>query len=189
MTSNPAISTKPALRQTAKSIRNNIDIQACSAEILQNITKMDIYKKAKNILSFYPFNNEVDLRELFKDDSKNWFLPRVNMSNKSLIINMYKHGDLLFNNKWGVPEPCCDREDVDINTIDLVILPALMADRNGHRLGYGAGFYDRFIPGLSKNCSKIIPVSDCLLTDSLPHDHWDIPANAVVTETLILLIS
>jgi 5-formyltetrahydrofolate cyclo-ligase len=57
-----------------------------------------------------------------------------------------------------------------------------MADKNGHRLGYGAGFYDRFIPGLNENCLKIVPVPDKLFVDSLPYDHWDIPVNIVITE-------
>ncbi|MDD3012418.1 MAG: 5-formyltetrahydrofolate cyclo-ligase [Candidatus Gastranaerophilales bacterium] len=182
MNKNPASQSKKALRDNAKNLRTNLDMADISCKILQNIKKQDFYSDAKHILSFYPFNNEVDLRGLYKDSSKNWYLPRVEMNHKSLIIHGYRNGDTLVKNKWGVYEPCCDLKETDIKQFNMIIIPALMADKNGHRLGYGAGFYDRFIPGLNKECLKIVPVPDKLFVDSLPFDHWDIPVNIVVTE-------
>jgi len=182
MISNSELQSKKILRKYAKKQRNSINIPDTSSKMVQNIKKQTFYKNAGHVLGFYPFNNEIDLRELYKDNSKNWYLPRVEMSNKSLVIHEYKYGDNLIISKWGVSEPCCDLEEADIRHIDLIIIPALMVDKKGHRLGYGAGFYDRFIPGLTKRCLKIVPVPDELFVDSLPSDHWDIPVDAVITE-------
>lgn len=174
--------SKKTLREYSKNLRDSFNMAEISSKIVHNIKNQGFYSKAQHILSFYPFNNEVDLRELYKDSTKNWYLPRVEMEHKSLIIHDYKYGNDLVKNKWGVYEPCCDLEEVDIKHFDMVIIPALMVDKNGHRLGYGAGFYDRFIPGLNENCFKIVPVPEELFVDSLPFDHWDIPVNMVVTE-------
>jgi 5-formyltetrahydrofolate cyclo-ligase len=107
------------------------------------------------------------------------------MQNRSLIIHKYQYGNPLIINKWGIAEPCCDLEEIDIAIIDMAIIPALMADKNGNRLGYGAGFYDRFIPGLRKDCLTITPVADELFVDSLPYDHWDIPVDYVITSSFL----
>ena len=174
--------TKPECREYAKNVRSNLDIAQISSEICNNFQQQDFYKFSENILSFYPFNSEVDLRELYKDASRSWYLPRVDMESRGLIIHQYRDGDSLVKNKWGVYEPYEGLEEVDPAQIDIAIIPALMVDKRGIRLGYGAGFYDRFIPGLRKNCLKIVTVPEELFVKKLPCDHWDIPVNKVITE-------
>ena len=73
-------------------------------------------------------------------------------------------------------------DPIDPSIMDVVLLPALMVDNCGNRLGYGAGYYDRFIPGLRKDCVKIVPLPNELFISSLPNDHWDIPVKAIVTQ-------
>jgi len=174
--------TKQEFRDYAKRIRSELDINLISQEICENFNKQDFYKFSKNILSFYPFNNEIDLRKLYEDNSKNWCLPRVDMSSRGLIIHRYHYNDTLVKNKWGVFEPYEGQEVIDPATIDIAIIPALMVDKKGYRLGYGAGFYDRFIPGLRQDCLKVTPVPEKLFVEVLPYDHWDIPVDKVITQ-------
>lgn len=62
----------------------------------------------------------------------------------------------LTRNRWGIPEPVGDRlMAVDISTIDLVLVPLLVFDRQGHRVGYGKGYYDRFLADCRPNCLKV----------------------------------
>ena len=60
-----------------------------------------------------------------------------------------------------------------------------MADRKNFRLGYGGGFYDRFLPSLSPDCVKIAPVAAELLVEKLPVEGFDIPVDFVVTQNEI----
>ena len=174
--------TKKEYREYAKRARLELDINTISQEICDNFKRQDFFRFSKNILSFYPFNNEINLIELYKDNSKNWYLPRVDMYSRGLIIHKYQYGDTLVKNKWRVYEPYEGQEVVDPAIIDVAIIPALMVDKKGHRLGYGAGFYDRFIPGLRKDCLKIVPIPEELIVESLPHDHWDIPVDKAITQ-------
>jgi 5-formyltetrahydrofolate cyclo-ligase len=176
------LKTKQDFRKYAKDLRSRLDVSRISTEICDNFKNPDFYKFSKNILSFYPFNNEIDLRELYKDNSKNWYLPRVDSDSRGLIIHRYQDGDTLIKSKWGVYEPFDEQKIVDPAIIDVVIIPALMADKYGFRLGYGAGFYDRFIPGLRKDCLKVVPVPEELFVESLPRDHWDIPVDKIITQ-------
>ncbi len=173
--------TKKEYRNYAKTLRENIDIEKISFSICKNIKNMDFYKKSQNILGFYPFNSEVSLIELYKDNSKNWFLPSIEINEKNMFIHPYKYGDKLVKNYYKVFEPINFKEN-NIERIDLVFAPALMADKNGFRLGYGAGYYDRFLPLLKNSCIKIVPIPEILFTENLPSDDFDIPVNIVVSE-------
>jgi 5-formyltetrahydrofolate cyclo-ligase len=57
-------------------------------------------------------------------------------------------------NAWGIPEPT-QGIPAEPHEIDLVLVPLLTADRKGHRVGYGKGFYDQFLKGCRNNCLKI----------------------------------
>jgi 5-formyltetrahydrofolate cyclo-ligase len=77
-------------------------------------------------------------------------------------------------------EPAPHLPTVNPGTIDLALVPGLAFDRHGWRLGYGGGFFDRFLSQFSGVNLGI--TFDALLLDSLPHDTYDIPLNYVVTE-------
>lgn len=180
--------TKKEYRDFAKKLRADLDIEKISFEICKNIKNQGFYKNSKNILGFYPFNSEISLVELFKDDSKNWFLPSIDISTKEMFIHPYRYGDKLVENRYKVPEPITQKEN-NLEKIELVFVPALMADKNGFRLGYGAGYYDRFLPLLKDSCIKVVPLPDELFTENLPSDDFDIPANIVVTQKIVNSIS
>ena len=180
--------TKKEYREYAKDLRSKLDIQKISFLICENIKNSVFYKKSKNILGFYPINSEIDLTELYKDDSKNWYLPSINISTKEMFIHPYKCDDILIENRYRVPEPVTPHE-TSLEKIDLIITPALMADEKGFRLGYGAGYYDRFLAKLGSSCIKAVPVPEDLFTDKLLSDEFDVPVNFVITEKSVNSIS
>lgn len=179
--------TKNEYRNFAKKLRSELDIKNISFSICENIKKQDFYKNSKNILGFYPFNNEISLTELYKDGSKNWFLPSIDVSTKEMFIHPYIYGDKLEENRYKVPEPVTSKE-INLEKIELIFVPALMADKKGHRLGYGAGYYDRFLPLLKNSCKKILPIPEELFAENLPSDDFDIPVDIVVTQKSVISI-
>jgi len=176
--------TKKEYRDYAKKLRDGLDIEKISLSICNQIISQDFYKKSQNILGFYPFNSELSLVSLYKDNSKNWFLPSIAENGKDLFIHPYKYADKLEKNRFGVPEPVKEKE-FNLDKIDLVFVPALMADKKGYRLGYGAGYYDRFLLKLKSSCIKVVPMAEVLFTEKLPFDEFDIPVNIVITEKTV----
>lgn len=179
---------KKILRTLAKEKRKTLNIKEISRQIRENIKNLQEYKYSRNILLYAPINNEVDVLQLF-DGNKNFYLPKVNPDKKTLSVFSHKKDSVLINNFWGIPEPDEERETkIAPSALDMVVVPALMADKSGFRLGYGGGFYDRFLPFLSKNCTKIIPIPHILLYDELPYEEHDQRADYIITEKEIFQI-
>jgi 5-formyltetrahydrofolate cyclo-ligase len=88
-------------------------------------------------------------------------------------------------NKWGISEPQQGTK-IDPKQIDLVIVPLLAANRHGHRLGYGKGFYDRFLSDTRPDCLKIGYSLLDLYVGELPQDVWDAKLTHVITATEVL---
>ena len=103
----------------------------------------EIFENAKNIMLFYPFGSELNiLKTMEYNKDKNFYLPKC--IGKELVAVPYKTGDRLILNKYNIKEP--DTKPIsDIAILDIIVAPALCADLNFNRLGYGGGYYDRLI--------------------------------------------
>ncbi len=176
---------KIELRKYAFSLREQIpEKRDKSIEICRNIQSLKEYSEAQVILAFYPFGDEPDIRILFEDKTKTFFLPRV--ENDFLAFYEYSENTALHKNKWGIFEPAPVNKLADEAEAGLIIVPALAVDRKGYRLGYGGGYYDKFLPTLTNNSPKICPAFSELLLINVPHDELDIRIDKVVTENQIV---
>jgi 5-formyltetrahydrofolate cyclo-ligase len=81
-------------------------------------------------------------------------LPRVDSTKQMLESVFLERSTVLVNNSWGIPEPK-DGELTDPKKIDMVLVPMLIFDRRGHRVGYGKGFYDKFLATTSAQCRRV----------------------------------
>lgn len=166
---------KTDLRIWAKSIRKTLDLASVSSVIAGKIRKHEFYKNARNVMIFYPAKYEINLLSLL-DDDKNFFLPKTDEDN--LLVCPFKKDDRLVVSRFKIKEPCTT--PVASKILDLVIVPALAVDKSGFRLGYGGGFYDRFL----KDCSArtIVPIVHQLLLNKLPAEKFDVPVDCIVTD-------
>lgn len=163
---------KTDYRVYAKELRKKINIKSISAALTEKVRQAEIYQNAKNVMLFYPTKYEIDLRDLLRDD-KNFYLPKVN-DNELLVCPYTENLEI---SKFNIYEPCSD--PVDLKVLDLIIVPALMADKHGYRLGYGGGFYDRFLPQTDAKTLTVLPVE--LIVEELPRDDFDINIDHVIT--------
>lgn len=167
---------KNSLRKWAKEQRTVLDMQKISSVLVQKIQTTEEYKNSQNIMFFYPLKNEVNLLELLKDKSKKFFLPKIDGEN--LLCCSYKDGDKTFLSCFKTTEPLskpCPKEQ-----IELIIIPALACDKNGYRLGYGGGFYDRFLKDYKG--IKISCVPQKLVLDSVYPEEHDIKMDIILTD-------
>lgn len=180
---------KQELRKYAMHTRKSLDIRSISQSICLKL--IDFFAKQnvkdKKILVYMPFRSEIDLTMLFSEVKTHWFLPRVNDDKQTMSILSYCEVDDLHTNSWGILEPHKGADKIEPEELDIVIMPALMADKHGYRLGYGAGFYDRLVVELREDCIKIVPVAEILFVPELAHDVWDKPADLIVTEKKFLM--
>lgn len=175
---------KNELRIKAKQIRNSLDMQKLSEKIVQNILQLDVYKNARRVLLFYPLQHEVNLLGLLKDESakkKTFYLPRVEY--KNLIVCPYKEGDELVESAFKTKEPLTT--PIDIRKLDIIFVPALMVDKKLTRLGYGGGFYDRFLSSKCARGTKIAVIPSALIAEHLPSEAFDIRMDLIVCEELL----
>ena len=178
---------KIELRKKAINIRKNLPMKEISAQLTALVKQNELYKNAKNIMLFYQTKYEVDLRELFNDD-KNFYLPKVDGENLLVCPCCIRHSEQskespydldLKKSSLGIYEPCS--EPLSAEVLDLVIVPALMCDKNGYRLGYGGGFYDRFIAKYGQNFKTMCVIPNELYVENLPVDKFDKKIDFIIT--------
>ena len=167
---------KSDLRKKAKLIRKNLDIEVISKQIVSNINNFEKFKEAKHIMLFYPLENEIDILDLLKNKEKAFYLPRINDLN--LECCSYKKNDQLKDSFFKTKEPLTN--SVNPRILDLIFVPALMVDKDNYRLGYGKGYYDRFLE--KTNAITIIPIAKELIIDKLPIESHDKKVDYIITQ-------
>lgn len=116
-----------------------------------------------------------------------YYLP-VLRPQRRLSFAPWRIGAALQPNRFGIPEPQCDAADLlDPAAIDLVFVPLLGFDRRGHRLGTGAGYYDRsfaFLQGVPRPAHPLLVGIGYSFSErpTLPAEAWDIQMDFVATE-------
>ena len=172
---------KQSLRVFIKSERKCIDIESLSSLLAKKLSETKEYKNAQNIMLFYPLKEEINLLSLFNDKTKSFYLPKIDGENLLCCPYDYEKDELCvscFNTK----EPKTETKNKDL--IDLIIIPALACDRNHYRLGYGGGFYDRFLKDFAGKKIVCIP-SQFVLETVFPEKH-DVPVDFIVTENEVI---
>lgn len=175
---------KNELRKFAKEKRHHLDIETLSEKIIDKLINLDEYKNSKNILNYYSFGFEICTHKCFEDKTKNWFLPRINIDDLDICpFNCEK----LTKNKYGILEPSTTPIN-DINLIDMIIIPSICSDRNGYRIGYGKGFYDRLLKKLNNDCIKVILTYSDFFFDNVYPDEYDEKGKIIITDKEIYKI-
>jgi 5-formyltetrahydrofolate cyclo-ligase len=166
---------------------NAQDITVASRAIGNKLAELEPLKKAHTIMAFCPIRNEVDLSGFFTDQQnqgKKIFLPRINSDGELEAAELRPNS--LRRGTFGIPEPI--GEVVPPETIDAVLVPGLVFDGGGYRLGYGKGYYDRFLSMVPARVFKCGVCYEFQVVDNIyPHEK-DIPMHWVVTDRSELVI-
>ena len=145
--------------------------------------KYDV-KKKKLIALYYPSNYEVDVLKIANNLKKTKFkflLPKI-LDGNYLKFEKWNERDILSVNKFGIPEPLKTRKNY---LPDLVIVPMLAFDDKKNRLGYGKGFYDRYLSKLKKLNKKMEAIGVAFSFQNykkIPSSKYDFKLNSVFTD-------
>jgi 5-formyltetrahydrofolate cyclo-ligase len=181
--------SKAALRQQAKLARLALSAQARSsksAAIASRLSRLKVFKQAQTVFLFAGVGSEVDtsfIRHMAGQQMKVVALPRVVLPARDLEFHRVEN--LALDTEPGpasIPEPKTSCPLVPPDEADLVIVPGLAFDRRGHRIGSGAGFYDRWLVKWPL-IPRVGVLFEVQLFDSLPAEDHDQPLQWLVTES------
>jgi len=183
---------KKELRFIYSKKRNSLsydEIYNRSKKICDIFFDMDIYINSEKIFTYINYKSEfvssIIIERAF-NDNKRVFVPVMSKSFGEMFFLEIKSFDELSANKYGILEPALDFNNVykpDCKTI--IIVPALAFDRKCFRLGYGGGFYDRFLSE-NKGFLNIGFAFDFQIADEFPHDSFDVPVDMILSEKEII---
>ena len=178
---------KTQQRKLLKETRNSFsadEVRLKSRAIARNLISSEIYKNAKVVMTYISVGSEVMTDEILERiiaDGKTAAAPLCGEDGISLSARMIQSRSQLTSGYFGIPEPGSACPEIDKNDIDLIIVPGLGFDRNGYRIGYGKGFYDRFLAGF-EGITVGLCFDRCLL-DSVCRDQYDKQVDYVCTES------
>jgi 5-formyltetrahydrofolate cyclo-ligase len=164
-----------------------------SASIAATLSMREEFASSRTVLLTLPFGSEWDTRALLEAAlarAKTVALPRVNLETGMLdicAITRLEHDAAP--GYRGIPEPSAHCELLDVASIDWVLVPGVAFDRDGHRIGYGGGYYDRLLPLLRADAHRVAGAFELQLVDQVPAASHDVAVDAVVTEARSISIA
>lgn len=152
------------------------ELMSRSNAIIERLEALPAFQEAQSILVYVSMGSEVETLGLIKRwlGRKEIVVPKV--AKDSLETFVLKDFSQLSPSHFGVLEPV-DGERVLLDRVGLVLVPGIAFDRQGYRLGYGKGYYDRL---LSAYGGRTIGLAYSFqITEALPREPWDIPVEAL----------
>ena len=165
------------------------DISKAQKEMLDKmlfdrVISLKEFRESSVVLAYYPINDEINtipIIEYALREGKRVALPISSTIDYTLTFHFISSLKEIKNGAYSIPEPSEDSEIFNKETKALCIVPGLIFDRTGNRLGYGKGFYDRFLSDFN-GITVGLCYSDFLL-DKLPIDENDRAVDIVVSDT------
>ena len=193
----PPASTKDSLRERFREYRTSLsesEYERLSLAVTENVIELPELQHARTVHVYWPIleQREVDTRPLIRmlrARGCEIVLPVVLTfrstpdGTQRLAHIRYPEEEALRVNRWGIAEPHPGQR-VPIHEIDAVIVPALGAGRNGHRIGHGLGYYDEFLSEVS--AVKVCLIYSSCLADWVPFERHDVPVDVLVSESSVI---
>lgn len=185
---------KKNLRAEILEKRKNIsreELEKKSSSIAKSLFSTDYYKRSNYIMAYIDFRNEVKTEEIVKTalkEGKNVVIPISVVENKQLILSqLFNYDKELEASTYGILEPKSEFvREIHPELIDLILVPGVAFDRRGYRIGYGGGYYDRFLSKIHKSVPKVALAFNLQITPHIKEGKYDIPVDYVITEDEII---
>lgn len=191
---------KQQLRRRLRGVRQALPasaLRARSERLVERLMSLDAVQSARSVGSFWPMagRNEVDLREFHlwaRARGQRTYYPfmeplegaagATGESGHRTGFREVADSALLVPRGQGFAEPPRDQPAALRGELDLIVVPALGVALNGHRLGYGAGFYDATLPDFSPPARTVVVAFEFQLLAELPQREGDFPCDLIVTD-------
>ena len=182
---------KQALRQSIIAAREKLPAAErlrLSRAIVESTRNLPVYRQARTVLGYLNFGAEM-VAELWVRqalaDGKQVLLPRVNRASRHL--DLYRVQDLKHDvapGSWGIREPVAERciKEEALGTVEFILLPGVAFTREGARLGYGGGFYDKLLAQMPHRPALVAGAFALQVVQEIPQESTDRNVGWLVTE-------
>ncbi|NLC67588.1 MAG: 5-formyltetrahydrofolate cyclo-ligase [Clostridiaceae bacterium] len=188
---------KELLRQEMLNKRNSLcqeELDEKSKAIFNMLMLMDIYRNSNVIMCYMDFRNEVKTGDFIRTSLKNGKRIAVSVTGKDINgektlipceIKDIEHE--MERSRFGILEPRKEsRRVLNPENIDIVIVPGIAFDLHKYRIGFGAGYYDRFLKTTGGNCIRIGVAFDFQVLDKIPTEGHDVQLDMIITEKRVI---
>ena len=183
---------KHALRRQLKAARKSFSPTArrlAARASLRLALRHHLLLRAQRIGFYLPQGGEFDIHPLLDHAlmmKRQCYLPVLPRRGRVMRFGRVGRHTRMTKNRYGIPEPM-DARALRANQLDLLLMPLVGFDQQGYRLGMGGGFYDATLAFMHHRRlwrkPRLVGIAyDCQRVASLPHDPWDMPLDAVLTE-------
>ncbi|MDP1989942.1 MAG: 5-formyltetrahydrofolate cyclo-ligase [Syntrophales bacterium] len=187
------MNSKTEIRKRLLSLRNSLsteDITAGSGEIVARLMRIEEIRSASTLMVYLSFGSEVRTDDLIRwcwEEGKHVVVPFCHVESRELTACRIDGFDELETGHYGIRAP---KEGllrpVDVGEIDAILVPAVAFDRRGYRIGYGGGYYDRFLPR-APQAVKIGVAFASQIIEEIPVGRHDLPVEVIVTEREVIV--
>ncbi len=167
------------------------EIEQKSQDIIDQVLHLHEYVRARGIACYVNKDSEVNTRPLIRaalDQEKRVLIPVVKKGDIELFFSEIKDlGSELAPGTFGILEPKPENvHPVSLDSIDVIFVPGIVWDREGYRLGWGRGYFDRVIKNLPPHVRSTGLAFNMQLIGKVPRDQFDVPVDMVVTESRVI---
>jgi 5-formyltetrahydrofolate cyclo-ligase len=183
---------KAELRKRLRGVRRASTLEACRArseKIVAALRARPEIQRARSVALFWPIEEkrEVDLRALdteLQTRGVRVCYPTIDPETRVMTFRFVSHPPIVEERGMGFSEPSHDSEEAA--SLDVIIVPAIALDERGHRIGYGAGYYDRTLPRFRPPAVAIAVAFDYQLVIEVPTNEHDVAVDVVVTDERVI---
>jgi 5-formyltetrahydrofolate cyclo-ligase len=181
--------TKQALRAEVIARAKNLSPTYCreaDEAICRQVIQLDVYERAKTVFCYVGTEREIDtmrLIHIMMRDGKSVAVPLCTEKGVMQARRIEGMGDLV-SGRYGILAPRLQCPVVEPEELDLVIVPCCTGNARGERLGYGGGYYDRYLP--RTKCPAILLCRHQLERDDIPLEPHDVKMHYFVTERAVV---
>lgn len=180
---------KSSIREKMLGVRNNLtshQIQSMSRDIFNTFIKLDKVQESPIIMAYLSFGSEVNADYIIEwawSNNKRVVVPVCLPKTRRMIPSIIDSFQQVEPGYFGIRQPKKEfLRPVNKGIIDIIVVPAVAFDRRGYRIGYGGGYYDRFLAEIKEKAIKIGLAFQCQLVSRLQVDKYDIPVDLIVTD-------
>jgi len=184
---------KTVLRHRILELRDNLElseVESKSLKITESIISLPEFAKAQTIACYVNKGSEVQTRPLIRKAltaQKKVLVPITRKDDPELLFSEIPTLYELSPGPFGIMEPNpSKRKPRDVSISDMLIVPGIVFDVYGHRIGWGRGYYDRVLKKLWKETPSIGVCFDLQLVDQIPLEQFDLPVKILVTESRVI---
>lgn len=178
--------TKTKLRQEIRNIKRHFsqeNLGEMSLDILSKLQRHPYLQTAQILMLYYSLPDEVNTHEFIDEllsQGKRVWLPKV-IDNEKMEVREYRGKNDLREGMFHIMEPIGRTiSETEYRQLDLVVIPGIAFDSQGHRLGRGKGYYDRFLSQIPSDVYKIGVCFDFQIVENVPVDDNDISMDEVI---------